>query len=270
MPALPPIALEQLHGLSEVLADTLSQGEIERLLDICGITPVPGKNKTARIYEALAAAQKRYSASNKAIEFVGRVISPARYMHRPNDFKEHRQRINVVLALIGYCVSEDGSVAAVSPASSLRAATERANSLRSELSARGVHPEVFRFCRPEVLDENYFHAVLQSVKSLTERVRAMSGLADDGRKLFSAAFGEGQNTPILMLNAHSTDSERSEQRGFFHFLCFLYATFRNPAAHEAKINPPMQKMEAINILEMVSYAHKKLDSAVRNPLIPKP
>jgi hypothetical protein len=48
----------------------------------------------------------------------------------------------------------------------------RANRLRSELERRHVHSDVLAFCRAELLQENYFHAVLEATKSVSEKIRA--------------------------------------------------------------------------------------------------
>jgi hypothetical protein len=52
-------------------------------------------------------------------------------------------------------------------------AKARATHLRSLLESRGTHAEVFTYCRSELLQENYFHAVLEAVKGLAERIRKM-------------------------------------------------------------------------------------------------
>jgi transposase InsO family protein len=38
-------------------------------------------------------------------------------------------------------------------------AQRRAHDLREELKRRGVHADVLRFCRAELMQQNYFHAV---------------------------------------------------------------------------------------------------------------
>ena len=51
-----------------------------------------------------------------------------------------------------------------------------------------VHADVLRFCRAELVADNYFHAVLEVTKSIADELRAKSGLTDDGAKLVDAAL----------------------------------------------------------------------------------
>lgn len=265
MPLQPLMSPDQLRALADVLSECLTGTEIDETFQMCGLTRVEGPNKRSRVHDALADAQRRHGGSNKVIEFVQCAMSPARYTKRHDDFAERRDDVNKVLAFAGYRLGEDGVVLRVGAAATLSQAEERARSLRTELNRRGVHAQVLLFCRAELLDENYFHAVLEAVKSVTDRVRSMSGLPYDGAKLFDAAFGMGSAPAVLALNSRSSDSERSEHAGFVNLLRFLYSTFRNPAAHEPKIHRPMGQKRALELLTMVSYAHEQLDVVVVIP-----
>jgi hypothetical protein len=59
----------------------------------------------------------------------------------------------------------------------------RANDLRADLELRSVHPDVLPFRREELLADNYFHAVLESAKSVSDKLRQRTGLSDDGGTL---------------------------------------------------------------------------------------
>lgn len=109
--------------------------------------------------------------------------------------------------------------------------------------------------------KNYFHAVLEAVKGVAERVRQMSGLQSDGAELVNDAFG--MKAPILAINQLVTDSEKSEQKGFSQLLIGLFGTVRNPLAHAPKIAWPMPEDDALDILTLVSFVHRKLDGATK-------
>ena len=76
-----------------------------------------------------------------------------------------RNELNVVLAFSGYGVREDGKVIRTEKATTLKDARARAGALKSKLEERGTHSEIFKYCRAELLEDNYFHAVLEAVKS---------------------------------------------------------------------------------------------------------
>ena len=73
--------------------------------------------------------------------------------------------------------------------STIDEARARANRLRCELERRGVHADVLEFCRAELLQENYFHAVLEATKSLSAKIQKKSGLTSDATELAMSTFG---------------------------------------------------------------------------------
>ena len=75
------------------------------------------------------------------------------------------------------------------------AARSRAGRLKAALESRAVHTEVLNYCRAELLDENYFHAILEATKGVAERIRLLSGLTTDGAELVSKAFFDPESDP---------------------------------------------------------------------------
>ena len=89
----------------------------------------------------------------------------------------------------------------------------------------------------------------------------MSGLNGDGADLVSKAFAGQQ--PVLTLGSLTTESEKSEQKGFANLLIGLFGAVRNPLAHAPKTNWPMSEQDALDILTLVSLIHRKLDGATK-------
>ena len=134
---------------------------------------------------------------------------------------------------------------------------------RQDLETRGVHPDVLRFCRAELLVDDYFHAVQEAVKSVADKMRARTGLTDDGGTLVDRVLcGE---PPMLAINPRGTVSERSEQSGFANLVKGIFGMFRNPTAHEARIHWPMDKTDAEDLLTLVSLVHRRLDASYMSP-----
>jgi Protein of unknown function (Hypoth_ymh) len=46
-----------------------------------------------------------------------------------------------------------------------------ASALRKALIEGKVHPDVLKFCRAELVVDNYFHAVFEAAKSVAEKLR---------------------------------------------------------------------------------------------------
>jgi len=124
---------------------------------------------------------------------------------------------------------------------------------------------LLRFCREELLADNYFHAVMEAVKSVADKLRARTGLTDDGAALVDRAFTA--NPPMLAINPLKTESKKMEQKGFAHLLRGTFGMFRNPTAHEARINWPMTKDDAEDLFSLVSLIHRRLDAAHMPPRV---
>jgi uncharacterized protein (TIGR02391 family) len=222
--------------------------------------------KRHRLFRALQARQQQDGCANNVVAFVARVMNPARFQRKPECYAEFRNLANVSLAFAGYQVSERGEVVIVPKAGTLIEAESRASNLQAELRRRNVHPDVLRFCRAELLQQNYFHAVLEATKSLSDKIREKTGLTCDAGELAQKAFSCGQTgVPFLALNSLRTESERSEQSGFMNLFVGAFGAFRNPTAHSPKILWEMKEQEALDCLTLVSLLHRLLDDAVRTP-----
>ena len=109
-----------------------------------------------------------------------------------------------MLALEGLQVKDDGRLHIVTQARTPRKAEERADRLRARLRARGVHHDVLRFCRAELVQGNYFHAVLEASKSVSAKIRERTGLKSDGTELADQAFTLRHGMPPLAFNSLQT------------------------------------------------------------------
>jgi hypothetical protein len=77
----------------------------------------------------------------------------------------------------------------VAAAQTLTEAEATACALRKVLIERKVHADVLKFCRAELLVDNYFHAVFEATKSVAEKLRQKTGLGSDGSQLVDEALG---------------------------------------------------------------------------------
>jgi uncharacterized protein (TIGR02391 family) len=74
--------------------------------------------------------------------------------------------------------------------------------------------------------------------------------------------------PPLAFNSLQSKSDRSAHRGYEHFVRGVVAAFRNPPAHERKIEYPISEEDALDILATISMVHRRLDQAVVMPAAP--
>ncbi len=190
-------------------------------------------------------------------------MDPVRFVTTPGFFESSRSDLNRILAFYGLELTKEGKLSHSSKVSTLDEAEARAKSLRHKLQGRDIHHEVLNYCRSELIQNNYFHAVLEATKGIAERIRTMTGLTTDGAALFDEAFAISH--PLLALNSLQTESEQSEQKGFVNLLKGIFGAFRNPHAHTPKVVWKLEEKDAIDLLTMVSYVHRKLDASIRTP-----
>ena len=128
-------------------------------------------------------------------------MNPVLYTTDFQGFAKRRDHLNIILSFAGLYVRDDGQVRWSTKATSLNQALERAGRLHAALASRGVHADVLGFCRAELLQRNYFHAVFEATKSIAAKIRSLSGLKSDGAVLVTEAFALGENcSPVLAIN----------------------------------------------------------------------
>ena len=256
----------QATAIADALGDTgegLTGAEIGHLLATCKIKDVaPTSTKRHRLYNAFAEDQNT-RGHRHILALIRHAMKPERYIRNPERFEPLRARLNQALLFAGLMVSESGKINNVERAQTLSDAQRRAQDLRLDLISRGVHEDVLRFCKEELLVDDYFHAVLEAVKSVADKIRVKSGLAEDGNALVDRALAG--SPPMLAINPLSNDNEQSEQRGFANLVRGIFSMFRNPTAHAPRIHWAMNKVDAEDLLSLVSLIHRRLDSARNLP-----
>src|SRR3546814_5991936 len=88
------------------------------------------------------------------LEFVRQAMKPAQYSRTPERYEPMRALVNQALAFAGLVVDQTGAISVVEAAQTLPEAQRRARELRADLEGRGVHADVWKFCRAELLDEH--------------------------------------------------------------------------------------------------------------------
>lgn len=254
----------QLRKICQVLAEeapALTGSQIAELLKDCGIDdPISGGTKRVRLFEALSRRQTEDGVGNHIAAFIEAAFNPVRFMGQESEYEDYRSSMNELLSFAGIALGEDGKLRMVEAARTLDEASRRAIGLRRELARRHVHPDVLKFCRAELLQDNYFHAVFEATKSVADKIREMTGLTHDGSELVDKAFG--LKDPLLAFNSLRSETERSEHKGLANLLKGLFGTFRNTTAHAPKIKWTISEQDAMDMLTVTSLLHRRLDHSV--------
>ena len=117
-------------------------------------------------------------------------MDPARYTSDPGLFRYRLDRLNPVLRSQVSPLATAENLRRSRWPETIKDALRRATRLHEALTLRNVHPDVLRFCNAERIQENYFHAVFEAIKSITAKIRGLSGSSDDGADLVHEAFGQ--------------------------------------------------------------------------------
>jgi len=253
----------QLETIARILGDHGTGSEINRVFRALDIRDQSGQStKWKRIYWWFEVSQGKYGCGNHVLDFIRQFLAPARFVGRSQEFEEARSKLNQALAFAGIEYGEDGEFRKIHAARTLSEAEKRAQTIRAKFQGRRIHPEVLKYCRAELMHDNYFHAVFEAAKGLAQRIREMTGVQLDGAALVDKVFA--CDRPLLAFNRLETETEKSEHKGFATLLKGCFAAIRNPLAHEPKILWEGEE-DAADYLTLISLLHRKLDGCFRTP-----
>lgn len=271
---------QQLKALCDVLGETSSgytKAELSHLLEQSGIAIVSddsksngyiyqiGLNKRQWLYNCFANEVNKNQSYSRIFAFLEKALNPVAFTDERNRSKYDYlfEGVNKVLLMAGLELTKEGKLIEAIRAKTLDEVDRRVNSLQRALYNRAIHNEVKKYCIKDYLQKDYYDAVFEAAKGLAERVRQKTGLTSDGGTLFQTAFSK--NDPYLFFNTMRTDSEKSEFTGLKELLESIFHLVRNPAAHTPKVNWKVDETKALDILTLISFAHKYLDECYKMP-----
>mgnify|MGYP000897815294 CR=1 FL=1 len=257
----PPIEGSVLEGISKVLGDTangLTGTEIGKFLQEVSIPDVDSSNtKWKRLYNAFVTFQNRRQLSNNILTFINKSMNPARFIGRNEQYEDTRIELNKRLSFIGLELTEKGQFKRIAQTQTISEAEQKANRLKSKLEQRNTHPTIFKYCKAELLAENYFHTVFEATKSIADTIRLRTGLTQDGSELIDKAFSI--KNPLITINDLSSETKESEHKGFANLIKGVFGMFRNTTAHAPKIIWEINEYDALDILSTISLIHRRLN-----------
>ncbi|QVW35317.1 TIGR02391 family protein [Geobacter sulfurreducens] len=260
MAVFPAFPEGQIEALARVLGECGSGTDVSRVLhDRCMADDSGESTKWRRLYSIFLDCQRRDGCANRVVDFIQSFLIPSRFVGRIHEFEQRRLELNTILAFSGLEYGKDGKFRHCNAVQTLDEAEQRVQTLRAKFQGRRIHPEVLKYCRAELLQDNYFHAVFEASKGLAQRIREMSGIHTDGAALVDRVFSIER--PVVAFNTLQTETEKSEHKGFASLLKGCFAAVRNPLAHEPKVLWQGED-DAADYLSLISLLHRKLDECV--------
>jgi len=124
-----------------------------------------------------------------------------------------------------------------------------------------VHPKIASVARGRFREGTYADAAEASLKEVNAVVKGIvierTGSERDGADLMQHAFSTGK--PVIKLADLSTESGRSEQKGYMQIFAGAMTGIRNPKAHE---NIQINREKAVHFIYLASLLMHKLDEAL--------
>ena len=257
----PPFSGGTVEHVCKLIAELHSGTELTRIMAEVPLKddPCEGITKWRRLAHAVSSNQAGSGTGNATIALITAAMRPERTLDRADSAIQTRDQLNQALSLVGYKVREDDRLGRATQARSTTEAENRTEHLRGLLERRGVHPEVLTHCRAELLRKDCYEAVFEAIKGLGGRLRQLSNVDGDGYSLVEGAMAG--NAPRLRLNALQTRTQRDQQLGVANSAKGLFSAFRNPAAHEPRIEWTLTEQDALDVLGTLSMIHRRLDTA---------
>ena len=253
-------ATKVIEGLARKLGNHGTGYDITETLQRMKIRDESGQStKWLRLDWVFNDSLQRTGSWDEVFNFIEYFVPPVKFAGDPARFEQLRRSLNAHLLFAGYEYLETGKIRQVEPVKTLGEAEMRLDTVRAKLSERNIHEEVLKYCRADLMQEDYFDAVFEACKGLMQRIREMSGVDADGARLVQQVFGGRQ--PKLAFNDLQTELERGDQRGFAALLEGCIGAVRNRLAHEPKILWEGID-DAADYLTLISLLHRKLDNAV--------
>ncbi len=259
----PPFDPGTVEALAKVLGEAGSGSDISRYFQWNALIDDSGEStKWRRLNSVFLKSQATTKSANQILAFTQSFLVPSRFVGKRDEFEHHRGELNAILILHGLEYGKNGKLKYTTQANTLDEAEARAQGVRNKLATRNTHSEVYKYCQPELMQENYFHAVFEASKGLFQRIRDFSGVDADGAILIDRVFSVEK--PFLAFNTLQTETEKSEHKGFAQLLKGCAAAIRNPLAHGPKILW-QGETDAVDYLTLISMLHRKLDQCIKIP-----
>ncbi len=197
-------------------------------------------------------------SSDDVLKSIQYFLDPVSFINNEESYETYRNDVNLALSFTGYEIDTAGKLRKIVQSKTLTEAQKRKEALISQIRERKMHPRILKYCRDELFENDYYSVVFESIKGVFDTIRELSGCKFDGVKLIDTVFSV--NEPMLLINQFTTESEISAHKGFASLLRGLHGHFRNPAAHEVKIKWYTSEATVLELLGMVSYVYRVLDT----------
>jgi uncharacterized protein (TIGR02391 family) len=253
-----PFKLSALERLSQIIANRYSGTQITLFFYKCGFPKIQhdGSTKSKFVFTELQKLQGGPNGAYSVAKVVEQLCDPQEFHDNIQEFHSIVESVNEVLSFYNMQVNDSGKIIKCNVQPFLKSKSSEDLKL---FDSRMYHSEVKKHARGLFLEGNYFHAVFECCKAFDKYVSEKSELEKHGFELMSATLSlKG----CLKLNSQRTETECNEQEGLMHLCMGLMRAIRNPQGHEPKMCWEMTREDALDVLSLISYLYRKIDTTV--------
>ena len=218
--------------------------------------------KWKRLRDAIIYECTQQHRARPFFQIIEYIMKPIDFVHAPDAWQENRKAINSSLIFYGFELTDSGKIIQTTAVESVADAQKRLQSFQNKLDMYEIHENVLQFCNKELLQNNYFHAILEASKSVLQRVREISELEPDGTALIQQALSTKNPVILIKGNMLKNETDRSLYNGLKNLLETIVSLYRNPTAHSPKLFDVTSETDAITAFNMMSLAHRILDNCI--------
>lgn len=258
-----------IENICRILGDLTTGSKITNMLNVLGyfdhdyhLYGKPVSSKWKRLYDVVTSESNKSQNIDPLFKIVEYIMQPINFVNEPDDWRSHLKAINSILIFHGYELNDSGKVVSTIIASTMSDAQKRLKSFEQKLKDYEIHPEVLRYCKVENMNENYFHAIFEASKGVSQRIRNISELDSDGNELIHEAFSTKQPVILIKDNMLESKTDKSLYNGLKNLLETIVSLYRNPKAHTPKLYDPTSETDAITAYTLMSLAHRILDNCI--------
>lgn len=249
------------------LEDVISDGELGALIISSGIQDLHhNASRHRRLTSAFIADQDHHRCADNLAVFMKRAGFHIKKSRGETAYKRYMNQMNQVLSFAGYELDAQSDLKLLDRSKTTYVspeAEERAKQFRDTVKQHKFHPDIELVCRAEYfVEKGYFRAVKEAMRLLLEKIKAKSVLGFDGPELAEHAFAFAwPSRPVLAINGFMTEKDLAEQFSFMVLLKAFFLMFQDEQTRSYRPGWDMNLEDAINLLNLVSYFHRKVDKA---------
>lgn len=228
-----------------------------------GLTYCLGLNKRKWLFECLSTQISKDNSTNCVIVFLQKGLSPVKFINNQENYKYLIESINKILAFEGLNFSSSGEIKFINKVLNLDECNKKFNSLKSAIQQSNMNLKIIKYCKKDIINDDYYNIIVEATKGLAEEVREKSKMTGDGSNLFETAFSK--NNPKIVLNALKTDTDKNEFNGLKELLNGCFHLFRNTRCHSMKVHWNDDLKTTLKILHIISFLYDYLDICYEMP-----